>query len=335
MFIDGQEYDPYFILGVTQDDSDEHIKEVFRKKVKKYHPDKIKDKKDKTKYEYYFKVIVECYSFIKKKRQSSQILKRKKKIDVTEIKNISKEELDDFNKKFEKSCNIDKNKKSKHKRLEKIEDYENKEHKITKQFSKKKFSTKDFNAVFEYNKNLKDTDISCNTLIYKTTDGFFGYNTADIGNQAMVSTYNGLLVSGDTIGEVGNGYWSNNYSDYNQSFGEAIKNPEGKLDMKIIHTENKKNKIEPQVKTTFNEYQKSYNTFKYTANETYNKEQDKLFKRTFDHLLEKEKWDQHIVMKYKDQYNQETVEQALNGELETSPTLKENLKGFYRQIRNG
>ena len=39
--IDGKSYDPYFILGVTKDDSSEHITKSFRKRVKKYHPDKF------------------------------------------------------------------------------------------------------------------------------------------------------------------------------------------------------------------------------------------------------------------------------------------------------
>jgi curved DNA-binding protein CbpA len=336
--IDGENYDPYFILGVTSDDTDDHINQVFRKKVKKYHPDKTSDKKDKKKYEYYFNIILECYGYIKEKRKSTQKLKKRSGGGSSSIssknktKTLTKEELDEFNKGFEKKCNIE-SRKGKEKRLQKIDEYINEEPVIEKQFSKKKFSNKDFNAVFDHNKNLHEQDVSSNALIYRTNDGFFGYNASDVGNCAMVSSYNGLLVSGDTIGEMGKGYWSNNYSDYNQSFGNAIKNPKGKLNMEKVYKENKKHTLEPKVKTTFNEYQKSYNTFKYTVQDTYNKEQDKLFKRTFDHLLEKEKWDQQVVMKYKDQYEPEVIEQALNGELEMVPTLMENLKGHYRQIR--
>lgn len=270
----------------------------------------------------------------KRKRKDSQKLKKRESISKQKLKTLTKEELDEFNKGFEQKCDI--KHKEKQKRLQKIDDYKNQDvtqYNITNQFSKKKFSNKDFNAVFDYNKHLNQNDVSSNALIYRTNDGFFGYNASDVGNCAMVSSYNGLLVSGDTIGEMGKGYWSNDYSDYNQSFGNAIKNPKGKLNMEKIYKENKKNIVEPKVKTTFNEYQKSYNTFKYTVQDTYNKEQDKLFKRTFDHLLEKEKWDQQVVMKYKDQYEPEVIEQALNGELEVTPTLMENLKGHYRQIR--
>lgn len=332
--IDGEDYDPYFILGVASDDTDDHINKNFRKKIKKYHPDKIDNKKDKKRYEYYSKIILECYGYIKEKRKSSQKLKKRDSSSKQNLKILTKEELDDFNKNFENKCDV--KVEEKQKRLKKIDDYKKQDvtqHDITKQFSKKKFSNKDFNAVFDYNKNLDKNDVSSNSLIYRTSDGFFGYNASDVGNCAMVSSYNGLLISGDTIGEMGKGCWSNNYSDYNQSFGNAIKNPKGKLNMEHIYKENKKNIIEPKVKTTFNEYQKSYNTFKYTVQDTYNKEQDKLFKRTFDHLLEKEKWDQQVVMKYKDQYEPDVIEQALNGELEVTPTLMENLKGHYRQIR--
>lgn len=67
--IDGEEYDPYFILGVASDDTDDHINKSFRKKIKKYHPDKIDNKKDKKRYEYYSNIILECYSYIKEKER--------------------------------------------------------------------------------------------------------------------------------------------------------------------------------------------------------------------------------------------------------------------------
>lgn len=342
--IDGEDYDPYFILGVASDDTDEHINQIFRKKVKKYHPDKVKDKNDKKKYEYYFKIIVECYGYIKNKRSSCDLKKNRRSRSQKQSQKqtcLSKNELEEFNKSFEKKYKSDSDKKDNKKRLQKIEDYVEQDNieqdnTIAKQFSKTKFSNKDFNAVFEYNKNLQKDDIASKTLIYKTNDGFFGYNTSDVGDCAMVSSFNGLLISGDTVGEMGRGYWGNSYSDYNQCYGNAVKNPKGKLNIEKICKENKKNIIdEPKVKTTFNEYKRDYNTFKYTVQNNYNKEQEKLFKRTFDHLLEKEKWDEQVVMKFKNQYDSSVIEQALNGELERTPTFMQNLKGHYKMLNNG
>jgi len=319
VIIDGEEYDPYYILGVASDDTDEHINQVFRKKIKKYHPDKANDKRDKKKHEYYFKIIVECYSYIKEKRSRVKL----KKSGQTYKNKTSKAEKLEIPEKVDKT-----------KRLQRIEDYLEGDHAIdpsvNRQLSKKKFSSKDFNAVFEYNKNLQNSDVTSKTLIHKTNDGFFGYNTSDVGNCALVSSFNGLLISGDIVGDMGKGYWGNDYSDYNQSFNNAVKNPNGKLNIEKIYKENKKNMVEPKVKTTFNEYKNNYNTFKYTVQNNYNKEQDKLFKRTFDHLLEKEKWDECVVMKYKDQYDKEIIDQALNGELETTPTFMQSIKGHYR-----
>jgi preprotein translocase subunit Sec63 len=34
--IDGKKYDPYFILGVTKDDTGERITKTYREKVKRY-----------------------------------------------------------------------------------------------------------------------------------------------------------------------------------------------------------------------------------------------------------------------------------------------------------
>ena len=47
--INNKQYDPYFILGVTKDDTIDFISKIFRKKVKKYHPDKYIDQKKKRK----------------------------------------------------------------------------------------------------------------------------------------------------------------------------------------------------------------------------------------------------------------------------------------------
>ena len=83
--------------------------------------------------------------------------------------------------------------------------------------------------MFEYQKQVEESEQNNEIgLIHKTTDGFYGYNTADIKDCALVSSFNGLLITGDDLGESGVGYWSNNYGDYRQSYKSA-KNPENKI----------------------------------------------------------------------------------------------------------
>ena len=102
--INDKKYDPYFILGVTKDDSLEFIHKEYRKKVKKYHPDKYTDEKQKQKYECYFKILVESFEYIKDKRVNTHDLQINRKNDKkdTKVKNINKDELKEFNKNFKK-----------------------------------------------------------------------------------------------------------------------------------------------------------------------------------------------------------------------------------------
>lgn len=60
---------PYMILGLSNDASDEEIKQEYRRKVLKYHPDKIKDESKRTRYETKFKLIKDAYDEIVKQRQ--------------------------------------------------------------------------------------------------------------------------------------------------------------------------------------------------------------------------------------------------------------------------
>ena len=70
--VDGKQYDPYFILDVTRDDTDKHISKSFREKVKKYNPDKYTDKEKKRKYEQYFKILSESYRYIQDRKSNSR-----------------------------------------------------------------------------------------------------------------------------------------------------------------------------------------------------------------------------------------------------------------------
>ena len=99
--INGKLYDTYFILGVTKDDSSDHITRSFRKLVKKYHPDKYTDKTDKQKYESYFKILVASFEYIKEKRSGKKSIHL---IDKSKYKHEVKPKdcnIDSFNKDFD------------------------------------------------------------------------------------------------------------------------------------------------------------------------------------------------------------------------------------------
>ena len=108
------------------------------------------------------------------------------------------------------------------------EDYDNLKVDLVNLFGKKKFSNKQFNKIFEWNKyknSEKDQFETSKQLIHKTTDGFSSYNSGVIENNcSLVSSYNGLMIAGDDLGERGIGYWGNNYSDYS-IVHKGVRNP--------------------------------------------------------------------------------------------------------------
>ena len=62
--------DPYKVLGVNPTDSDETIKDAYRKLARKYHPDKYADGDLKELAEEKMKEINSAYEEIQKMRQS-------------------------------------------------------------------------------------------------------------------------------------------------------------------------------------------------------------------------------------------------------------------------
>ena len=251
--LNNKQYDPYFILDVTKDDTYEHISKSFRKKVKKYHPDKYTDKKQKEKYECYFKILSQSFEYIKNKRKNTndlQINRNNKKIEKDNIKiKSSKKDIAEFNNNFESKKNKKKEKsitKSNYKQIKNVEEYLDFKPSYYNPLSKKKFTNKEFNEIFEYNKKIQEIDddeIKKKSIIHVTTDGFNGYNSGQLNNNcALVSSYNGLMVTGDN--ETGVGYWSNDYSDYKISFKLSAKNPHSKLKIKNENDKNEKDKNE-------------------------------------------------------------------------------------------
>jgi curved DNA-binding protein CbpA len=313
--IDDEYYDPYFILGVTPDDSDTQINKAYKQRAKKYHPDKAPLGKV-TKYEKRFNIILESYEFIKRKRQ-----------DDIQCTRVSETNLQTFNEEFERVSNPYDFGYGTHERIEKVEDYEKLDYKPVNQFKNRKFSNKTFNQIFMYNKKSTsiDEEHSNKALIHKTSDGFYGFNTADIGNCALVSSFNGLLITGDNLGESGKGYYSRDYSDYKHSYNSA-KNPNAVLK---VPTTKEEPTHESDVKKLYSQYKSVYKSPVEIKGGSYNQQQEKLLNNVINDLMEKEKEDKDLIMKYNKIYKKEVVKQALEGRLETSPNLIKSIKQHY------
>ena len=323
--IDNEQYDPYHILGITKDDTDDIIKMAYKKRAKKYHPDKATTKSEQKKYEKRFIIIVESYDYIKKKR--------------TNYKNRKDNENDRYNKNDKEENDNEQEDPNdfgygEYNRLSNIDDYDVNEYKYVNQFKNKKFSNKTFNKLFEYNKKKHEKNVSLEelekrALVHKTTDGFYGYNTADLGNCASVSSYNGLMLTGDRFGENGIGYWNNVYGDYKQSF-QGCRNPNDIIEL-LNEDEDEDEKFK---KVDYKKYMKQYNeSNKPIIKTTFNEQQKALYDNNMKSLLDKEKEDKEFIMKYAKKYNNNTIQQAVKGELETSPNLIYALNEHYNVKR--
>lgn len=313
--IDGEYYDPYYILGVSVDDDLKQISLAYKTKAKKYHPDKAKTKQDSIKFQKRFKIILDSYQYIKNKRIE---------IGKTPILAPQKQEYANPDL-FESPTNFGYGEQT---RYNSPEDYEKFQEKIVRQFDGKKFSIDDFNRLFEYNADRFDFTSSEKSLIHKTTDGFYGYNTADIGDCAIVSSFNGLMITGDNFGESNIGYWSTNYSDYKRSY-EGPRNPNKKVsiprdfvrknEFEEISTSTRMKKIEEERKKSIKQLPCQH-----------------LYKRNMDELVLEQEKNKDIVLRYANQYNEHIVQAALDGRLEQSPNLIGKLKEHYqpRELQN-
>ena len=355
--LNNKQYDPYFILDVTKDDTYEHISKSFRKKVKKYHPDKYTDKKQKEKYECYFKILTESFEYIKNKRKNVNDLQinRNKNVEKDDKKiKSSKKDIDEFNNNFESKKNKKNKKKEKsitksdYKQIKNVEEYLDFKPSYYNPLSKKKFTNKEFNEIFEYNKKIQEIDddeIKKKSIIHVTTDGFNGYNSGQLNdNCALVSSYNGLMVTGDD--ETGVGYWRNDYSDYKISFKLSAKNPHSKLKIKNEKNKNEKDKNEKDKnekdkneinKNEINKNENNKNEINKNENIKINKgsgsfktQEQNFVKNTYESLLRKEQKDKEIVLKHLYQYDDETIKKALNGELEKSVKYSSILQKYIQ-----
>jgi curved DNA-binding protein CbpA len=312
--IDDEYYDPYFILGVARDDSDHQIARAYKERAKKYHPDKAPADKIK-KYEKRFTIILESYEFIKRRRETVQI----KREGIVESQ--------DFNREFEKVTNpYDFGYGTEH-RMANVEDYKSFDSTPVNQFEKKKFSNRTFNRLFTSNKKRFVDESKSRALVHKTSDGFFGYNTADLTNCALVSSFNGLLITGDNFGESGVGYYSNEYSDYKHSYNSP-KNPDVVLEVPEEESSSEK-EIEKNVIDRYSEYKAGYKSKLSMRGGSFHEQQQQLLERAVKDLEEKEREDKEMIMKYNKLYKRELIKQALEGRLETSPNFLGSLKHHY------
>ena len=323
--------DPYFILGVSKGDSEEHVRKAYKKKAKTLHPDKNPDK-NQIELETKFSILSEAYNFILQEYKSeSQDLKSNYNSfnDFTdEDLSLNNQEL--FNAKFNKNRgtrpedfgydvterlgNLDGTEK-----LEKhyntiSTNYEKTEFKTQNLFQDKKFSQDSFNKMFEYNQQKISRPNS--NLLIKSTDGFCGFNSgqSDIG-YSNVASYNGMLIQGDNFGQSGVGFNGENYSDYKQSFN-APNNPYSLDDVpddfnvaNVSEIDFEK-KLQERIQEQKKHIAVSTGSYKEQEEELIRKQQQELLNKTID--------DKNLINEYKHLYSGHLLEMAEQGRLSVS-----------------
>lgn len=289
--VDGEYYDPYHILGVTKDDSLEIVKVEYKIKAKKYHPDKARAK-DVKKYELRFRIVKKAYDYIKERKNK---VTSSKSISINVNTNNLKQEKEDI---------------SEH--LKNIEDYDKLDTNICNQFLKKKFTPETFNRLFEYNKHCNKQKKEKQDIVkHQTTDGFFGYNSSVINNCALVSSYQGLLLTQDNDNDD-----DNHIQKYNSYF-DGARNPSCEIHVpKDFEVQRKKHTKEQKKQEHF-------------TRGTFEQEEKILHDKMLKQLVEKEEYYKKIISKAS-QYDNETIQRALRGELDMSPSLLNALSDHYK-----
>lgn len=319
--VDNKLYDPYHILGVTKDDDNETVVYAFKKRVKKYHPDKVQEISQKKKYEKFFRILVASLEYIQNKRKDTIVSKHKPVISPPKhhIEPSSQSNPTDFGY-------------GNYKRLSNIDEYKNNVPKIAAPIKDLKSNSKNFNNVFEYNKSLWNNESSnSGALIHRTTDGFYGFNAGDLDNCAIVSSFNGLLITGDDFGEEGLGYYGPNYSDYKHAY-ENAPNPNKTQINEGLSNPKKKLKSKEPLRTQGCTDLESIQELEPNGQETLAEASRKLYLRAVKQLKREVENDKNRVLKYKNMYDQQLVEQALDGQLECCPSLLDNLETHYKLL---
>lgn len=295
--VDDEYYDPYHILGVTKDDSLEYVKNEYKKKAKRYHPDKAKPQ-DIKKYQLRFRIIKKAYEYIKSQKQSGAL-------GYTSVDKVGtvEEKMSTEGFKIRKDTS---------ERTKDIKEYEEFDVNIVNQFLKKKFCLKEFNKLFDYNSHIQKKESKDNNELikHKTTDGFFGYNSTNIDNCAIVSSYQGLLLTLDN-------------DEIEESFKCRFK---GATNPKEIIKVPKRFEVRKELEKPPKE-SKSSESF---TKKTFKQEEKALHDKILQDLLEKEEHDKKFIMKNSKKYSNDVIQKALRGELEMSPTLLNALGEHYK-----
>jgi curved DNA-binding protein CbpA len=337
IIIDGNVYNPYFILDVVPEDTEQFVTKSFRKKAKLWHPDKIpNDKLHEKSYvdevNHHFKVLVASYEYIINKKQSinhnnreSINIQKTSKIPTKSFDNSN--ELDVFNDEFEKMHIKNPNDYgySTQPRMKDVKEYDNFNYKPEKIFNPKQFNKNDFNKLFEYQKEVYSQENNMEVGIYhKTSDGFNAYNGGELNGLANVSSYNGLMIVGDTFGQSGMGYYDANFSDYKKSF-DVPKNPNNfnvptdfeahsnKNIKALSHSESQK-QMELQL-----QHRQTQMFSQGSSKQNFRLMEQELLEKQERELQQKIEQDKNLILQYQDMYEDKTlIQAALNNRLVTS-----------------
>lgn len=338
ILIDGVNYDPWFIIDCVPEDSEEKVNKSFRKKAKMWHPDKLspEDRRDPVKVEsrkQRFKILVDCYDYILSKKSSISNSRSRQEINVPRTNNIptknldNSSELDNFNKEFESSRVQTPNDFGySNERLKDLKDYDNFEYKPAQLFDAKQFNPTDFNKAFEYNQETQGLSSSRDVgVYYQTTDGFNAYNAGDSGGFANVSSFNGVMIVGDSFGQNGSGYFDTNYSDYKQVFS-APQNPNEQITIpQDFHGKNTKvvplsdKEAQEQMNLQIQMRQMNLNTGS-SSKQNFQIQEQMLLEKQQNDIKQKIDQDRDFVLQYRHMYkDQNTIQSALSGNLLMSP----------------
>jgi len=329
--VDGEKFNPYFMLDVVPEDSESFITKSFRKKAKMWHPDKIKSKDPQkiSQAKLHFKVLIESYEYIINKKRSINHTKKRERVTVTNNTTLTPKKIDNteelhlFNEEFDKLHITHPNDYGYETapRLSDTKEYENFTYKPYKLFNPKKFNRDEFNKIFEYQQQLDGGDNTSVGLYHQTTDGFNGYNSGTLDGAANVSSYNGIMITGDTFGQNGTGYYDTYYSDYKKSF-EAPKNPHQKIIVPDNFEASTSQKITPLTDKEFQQqkhqyYQSSPASQPHKHNFKY--QEQMLLEKQGMEIKQKLEHDKNLILQYKDMYaDKSLIQSALDNKLLTS-----------------
>jgi curved DNA-binding protein CbpA len=354
IMIDNVVYDVYFILGVTSDDTLEHITKEFKRKAKILHPDKMSlqdrnDPKKLSKRNQQFKVLSECFAFISDKKQSYNYNKNKTQFEIINNTNLLPQEfhtsdthsrisnpiIDKFNDEFTRlkvqtpndfGYTAERMPELSTTNFEKLKSqYQTETFKPVQLYSDKKFDQKDFNKTFEYHQSQFDNATET-ALIHKTSDGFNAYNSGFLSGSgdlgcASVSSFNGVMIVGDNFGESGVGYNDSTYSDYKMSF-QSQKNPNSKIAVpndfkpKINKdTPLTQKEIDAQIRLRKNDI---FDSSSGPSKSNYKKQEELLLQNQKLNKEQKAQEDREFILKYQHMFDQQTIQDAINKKLITN-----------------